>query len=177
MLDRVLVVVDMQNDFVYGPLGNEDCRSAVKDVVDVITNGGFGLIVVTMDTHDEDYLSTQEGIRLPVEHCIEGTEGWELVPDVECALEESGAEVVTVRKGVFGSVDLPGIIASRCKEDAEVYFVGVCTDICVVSNALILKAFFPEAPIAVDSACCAGVTPALHEAALETMKSCQIDVI
>ena len=98
MLDRVLVVVDMQNDFVYGPLGNEDCRSAVRDVVDVITNGGFGLIVVTMDTHDEDYLSTQEGIRLPVEHCIEGTEGWELVPDVECALEESGAEVVITAK-------------------------------------------------------------------------------
>ena len=177
MLDRALVVVDMQNDFVYGPLGNEDCRSAVKDVVDVITNGGFGLIVVTMDTHDEGYLSTQEGIRLPVEHCIEGTEGWELVPDVECALEESGAEVVTVRKGVFGSVDLPGIIASRCKEDAEVYFVGVCTDICVVSNAVMLRSVCPEMRLAVISSACAGSSRQRHEAALDTMRSCQIDVV
>ncbi len=177
MLDRVLVVVDMQNDFVYGPLGNEDCRSAVKDVADVIANGGFGLIVVTMDTHGEDYLSTQEGIRLPVEHCIEGTEGWELVPDVECALEESGAEVITVRKGVFGSADLPGIIASRCKEDAEAYFVGVCTAICVVSNAVMLRSVCPEMRISVISRACAGSSRQRHEAALDTMRSCQIDVV
>ncbi len=170
-------MVDMQNDFVYGPLGNDECRSAVKEVVDVISNGGYDLIIATMDTHHEDYLSTREGINLPVEHCIEGTEGWELVPEVECALEESGVEVITVRKGVFGSVDLPGIIASRCGEDAEVCFVGVCTDICVVSNAIMLRSVCPEMRLSVISCACAGSSKERHEAALDTMRSCQIDVV
>ncbi len=173
---RALVVVDMQNDFVYGPLGNEQCRAVVPEVCAVIRDGGYDSIYVTMDTHGGDYLSTQEGRNLPVEHCLDGTRGWEIVEDVSAAIAASGLNAERVRKGTFGSLDLAGILRRECPPDASVDFVGVCTDICVVSNALILKAACPEMKVSVISRCCAGSTPERHEAALLTMRSCQVNV-
>ena len=128
-----------------------------------------------MDTHFDNYLETSEGINLPVSHCIKGTDGWNINPDVVSALESKG--YTAVEKLTFGSVDLPQLIRDKAGDgDFTVELIGLCTDICVVSNALILKANFPEKYICVDSSCCAGVTPDTHNAALTTMKMCQIDV-
>ena len=129
----------------------------------------------TLDTHFDDYMDTAEGKKLPVPHCIKGTDGWDFDDAVAAALAPKG--FIAVEKHTFGSTYLPELIREAARgEDFSIELIGLCTDICVVSNALILKAHFPEAPIAVDSACCAGVTPEKHEAALETMRSCQIDV-
>ncbi|MBR7005677.1 MAG: cysteine hydrolase [Candidatus Methanomethylophilaceae archaeon] len=174
---RALVVVDMQNDFVYGSLGNERCRAVVPEVCAVIRGGGYDSIYVTMDTHGGGYLSTQEGRNLPVEHCLDGTWGWELAEDVSAAIAASGLRAEQVRKGTFGSLDLARILRRDCPPDASVDIVGVCTDICVVSNALILKAACPEMKVSVISRCCAGSSPERHEAALLTMRSCQVYVI
>ena len=173
-MKKILVIVDMQNDFVDGALGSKEAVAAVPAVVKK-TEGFDGEIFVTYDTHRENYLKTAEGKKLPVPHCIKGTEGWELYPDVLKAL--AGRKYTKVEKVTFGSVDLPRLIKNKVgKEEFSVEVIGLCTDICVVSNALILKANFPEAPVIVDPACCAGVTPEKHEAALETMRSCQIEV-
>jgi nicotinamidase-related amidase len=174
-MKKVLVVVDMQNDFVDGALGSREAVAIVPAVVKKIS-GFDGDIFVTYDTHFENYMETAEGKKLPVPHCIKGTKGWELNGEVEAALAEK--EYTAVEKNTFGSVDLPGLIGETVgDEDFTVELVGLCTDICVVSNALIIKANFPETPISVDSACCAGVTPEKHDAALETMASCHIDII
>ena len=173
-MKKILVVVDMQKDFVDGALGSREAVAIVPAVVKKIT-GFDGDIFVTYDTHFDNYMDTAEGKKLPVPHCIKGTEGWELDKNVAKALE--GKKYTPVQKLTFGSVDLPGLIKEAAgEEDFSVELIGLCTDICVVSNALILKANFPEAPIAADASCCAGVTPEKHEAALETMRSCQIDV-
>ena len=167
---KILVVVDMQKDFVDGALGSIDAAAIVDNVVNKI-NAFDGEIFVTFDTHFENYMETSEGRNLPVPHCIKGTDGWALDKKVEKALD--GKEYTKVEKLTFGSVDLPRLIGDGEK---EIELIGLCTDICVVSNALILKASFPECEIKVDSLCCAGVTPAAHNAALMTMKSCQIKV-
>ncbi len=173
-MKEFLVVVDMQNDFVDGALGSAEAAAIVPAVAEKI-KAFCGDIFVTCDTHFENYMQTAEGRKLPVPHCIKGTYGWALNADVAAAL--AGKKYTPVEKLTFGSTALPHLIrAAAGPEDFSVELVGLCTDICVVSNALLLKAAFPEAPIAVDAACCAGVTPEKHAAALETMRSCQIDV-
>ena len=174
-MKRFLVVVDMQNDFVDGALGSEQAAAIVPAAVKKISSFD-GDIFVTLDTHFEDYLQTSEGKKLPVAHCIKGTNGWRLNKDIKAVLDEK--DFTEVEKNTFGSVNLPGLIKKAAgEEDFSIELIGLCTDICVVSNALLLKASFPEAPISVDSACCAGVTNEKHDAALETMRSCQIDVL
>lgn len=157
-----------------GSLGTAEAVAIVPDVVEKIRSFD-GDIFVTLDTHFDDYLDTAEGQKLPVMHCIKDTEGWKLEEKVVEALQNKG--FTTVEKHTFGSVDLPELLYRAAGEETFcVELVGLCTDICVVSNALLLKAFFPEIPIMVDASCCAGVTPEAHEAALVTMRSCQIDV-
>jgi nicotinamidase-related amidase len=171
---KLLVVVDMQKDFVDGALGSKEAVAIVPGVVEKIKTYNAEDVFFTKDTHHTDYMSTQEGANLPVEHCIEGTPGWELDKDVAGVLRSSAV----VNKPTFGSTELASIISDiAAKEEIEVELIGLCTDICVVSNALLIKAFMPEVKISVDSACCAGVTPEKHEAALETMRSCQINVM
>lgn len=173
-MKKFLVVVDMQKDFVDGSLGTKEAVSIVPDVVNKILNFD-GEIIATYDTHFNNYLDSSEGKKLPVEHCIKDTDGWHLDSSVQAALNEKGYKAV--EKLTFGSVDLPKIIKEAAGDvDFSVELIGLCTDICVVSNALLLKANFPEAEISVDSACCAGVAPETHEAALATMRMCQIDV-
>ena len=173
-MKKFLVVVDMQKDFVDGALGSREAVAIVPAVVKKIESFD-GEIFVTYDTHFENYMQTSEGKHLPVPHCIKGTDGWQLNNDVENAL--SGKKFTKVEKNTFGSVDLPKLIEQAADgEDFAVELIGLCTDICVVSNALLIKATFPEAPIAVDAGCCAGVTPQAHETALATMASCQITI-
>ena len=174
---KFLIVVDMQKDFVDGALGSAEAQAilpAVDARIRQRRDEGW-TVLATLDTHEADYIETREGRYLPVPHCIRGTEGWQLHPAVREALD--GCE--TVEKPTFGSVRLPDIIRSRVspEDHVTIELIGLCTDICVVSNAMLLKAAFPEADLAVCRSCCAGVTPAKHEAALETMASCQIDVI
>ena len=172
---KVLVVVDMQNDFVDGALGSKEAAAIVPAAAKKIS-GFDGDIFVTFDTHFENYMDTAEGKKLPVPHCIKSTDGWELNGEIMKAL--ANKKFTPVEKNTFGSVELPALIKEAVgDEEFTAEIIGLCTDICVVSNALIIKANFPEAPITVDAACCAGVTPEKHEAALETMRSCQIDVV
>ena len=174
VMKRFLIVVDMQKDFVDGALGTKEAVSIVPNVVEKIMKFD-GEVFVTFDTHFENYMGTAEGKKLPVPHCIKGTGGHRLDKAVEAALEDRG--YTPVEKVTFGSVDLPDMIALAAGgNEFTIELVGLCTDICVVSNALLLKAHFPEAKISVDASCCAGVTPQAHEAALTTMKSCQINI-
>mgnify|MGYP001144937699 FL=1 len=170
---RVLTVVDMQNDFITGTLGNKECQAVVGNVVNVINTGNYDKIIATRDTHFEGYLNTQEGKKLPVEHCIINTEGWEIQKDVEAALEAYKDKIT------FGSTELSEIIKELGTENEEltVDFVGVCTGICIISNAIISKAFAPGADIRVIESACACVTPDSHKNAIEAMKLCQIDII
>lgn len=174
-MKKILVVVDMQKDFVDGALGTKEAVAIVDNVVNKI-NGHDGDIFVTYDTHFENYMETSEGKKLPVPHCIKGTDGWKLNDKVQAALD---AKTYTeVEKITFGSVDLPQLVKKAVGDgEFEIELVGLCTDICVVSNALLLKATFPEVAISVDASCCAGVTPDTHNAALATMKMCQINVV
>ena len=174
---KILVVVDMQNDFIDGALGTKEAEGIVSAVKAKIEEYDPGSVYVTMDTHDEKYLGTKEGEDLPVEHCIKGTEGWELSPVLRDALKSAKI----YEKPSFGSIRLAEDIKKLADKEGleggkgmEIELVGLCTDICVVSNALLLKAFLPEADIKVDPSCCAGVTPDAHEAALKTMASCHI---
>lgn len=177
---RILIVIDMQKDFVDGALGSSEAVAIVPAVVEKIrTARAAGVpVLVTLDTHHADYMTTREGRFLPVEHCIEGTEGWQLKPEVEAVL----GDVPRLKKPSFGSTELPEKVRELTGVAAPgagltIDLIGLCTDICVVSNALLLKAVYYEADMIVDAACCAGVTPAKHEAALETMRSCQIAVV
>ena len=175
MKKRFLIVVDMQNDFITGSLGSDEAKKIVPNVIKEIENFD-GEIIATLDTHDEDYLKSLEGKNLPVQHCIRDTDGWQIEENTKKALEKRGYTSLT--KPTFGSVSLVEILKKEfaLASGIEIELIGVCTDICVVSNALLLKAHFPEAKISVNSSCCAGVTPAKHETALETMRSCQINV-
>lgn len=173
-MKHFLIVVDMQKDFVDGSLGSQEAREIVPRVADKILNFD-GQIFATLDTHTQNYLQTAEGRSLPVPHCIKGTPGWMLDDEIAAVLEQKN--VTKVEKLTFGSVLLPRLLYQAANgEPFTVELVGLCTDICVVSNALMLKANFPEMEISVDSACCAGVTPESHAAALTTMRSCQIRV-
>lgn len=173
-MEKILVVVDMQNDFVNGALGTKEAENIVDYVVSKIKNFD-GRIIVTMDTHGRDYLETAEGKKLPVPHCIKMTQGWLLNEKVNEAL--SGKNYKVIEKKTFGAKKLvKELRRNKDSKDMEIEFVGLCTDICVVSNVLLVKAYFPEARISVDEKGCAGVTPQSHQAALETMKMCQIDV-
>ena len=167
-----LIVVDMQNDFVTGALGTKEAEKIVPNVKSKIENFN-GKIIFTRDTHQENYPETQEGKLLPVPHCIEGTEGFEIVPE----LDTIGCKIIN--KPTFGSKELGEYLTSESKKEKieSVTLVGLCTDICVISNAMLIKAFLPEVPIIVDSSCCAGVTPESHQRALESMKTCQIQII
>lgn len=165
----------MQKDFVDGALGTKEAVAIVDNVVNKI-NGHDGDIFVTYDTHFENYMETSEGKKLPVPHCIKGTDGWKLNDKVQAAL--AAKTYTEVEKITFGSVDLPQLVKKAVGDgEFEIELVGLCTDICVVSNALLLKATFPEVAISVDASCCAGVTPDTHNAALATMKMCQINVV
>lgn len=174
-MKKLLIVVDMQKDFVDGALGSKEAVAIVDNVVNKIQTFD-GDIIVTYDTHPENYMETQEGKNLPVPHCIKGTDGWKLDTKVQSALDNLSYK--TIEKPTFGSTELPEYIKENYNPDEiEIELIGLCTDICVVSNALLLKANFLETKISVDSKCCAGVTPDTHNAALATMKMCQINVI
>ena len=169
-MKKTIIVVDMQNDFVTGSLGTKEACKTVPVIEKLLKENQENQIIFTQDTHHEDYLSTSEGKMLPVEHCMKGTMGWEIIPE----LKEWTHQAIMVEKPTFGSLKLPQLISQNQPE--QIILVGVCSDICVISNALILKAHFPETPIIVYENACAGVTPDKHQAAIETMKSCQIDV-
>lgn len=174
-MEKLLIVVDMQKDFVDGALGSREAVAIVDNVVKKIETFD-GDIIVTYDTHAENYMDTQEGKNLPVSHCIKGTPGWELDAKVRKALE--GKVFKTIEKPTFGSTELPEYIrANYDPEDLDIQLIGLCTDICVVSNALLLKANFLETKVSVDASCCAGVTKDSHNAALTTMKMCQVTII
>ena len=171
---KILVVVDMQNDFIDGALGTPEAVAIVENVKARIREYDKADVFVTMDTHFPEYLQTQEGRNLPVEHCIRGTDGWQIRSDIAELLTDEHV----YEKPTFGSVALAKDIAEiAAKEEIEIELLGLCTDICVVSNALLLKANMPEVKITVDHTCCAGVTPESHEAALMTMQMCQIEIV
>lgn len=171
-----LIVVDMQNDFVTGALGTHEATEIVSRAADRVEAGlsRGEAVIFTRDTHGAGYLDTQEGKRLPVPHCIQGTDGWQIVS----RLAVYAAERTVLDKPTFGSRTLGELLAEEDKREriGKVTLVGLCTDICVISNALLVKAFLPEAEVAVDAACCAGVTPQSHKNALEAMKMCQISI-
>ena len=171
---NILVVVDMQNDFIDGALGTLEAVAIVPKVMVKMMNFD-GLVLATRDTHGEDYLEKQEGKNLPVVHCIKGTHGWKIKDEIQQLLISQ-----PIDKPTFGSEAL-GKVLKDLNNDVEpidsITLVGLCTDICVISNAMLLKAFLPEVPIMVDASCCAGVTPESHERALEAMKACQIEII
>ncbi|MDO5116674.1 MAG: isochorismatase family cysteine hydrolase [Synergistaceae bacterium] len=185
-----MIVVDMQNDFVSGSLGSEMARAIVPEVAAAVegfvSSGGAKRLIFTKDIHEENYPDTNEGRHLPVPHCLRGTPGAEIIPEL-CGYASREATAV-VEKPAFGSVELPGVVRARiaayekengapvADKDIVFHIMGLCTDICVVSNALLLKAHFPEADFKVDSRRCAGVTPESHRAALETMKMCHIEI-
>lgn len=206
---KILVVVDMQNDFIDGALGTAEAVGIVPAAAEKI-KGFDGLVVLTRDTHREDYLTTQEGRNLPVVHCVEGTDGWQINETIMAAArqqaeahaetykdEESGSvielstEPVVFNKPAFGCVELGAALARANQPDPEddadaadmsdmiesIELIGLCTDICVISNALILKAYLPEVPVLVDAECCAGVTPESHRQALGAMQACQIEIL
>ena len=170
---KILVVIDMQNDFVDGSLGTAEAEAIVENVKQKIRTYAPEDVFATMDTHSEDYMNTQEGENLPVMHCIKGTEGWEIRSDIAALMPEARI----YEKPTFGSTRLAADLADIAREEEiQIELIGLCTDICVVSNALLLKATMPEVEISVAASCCAGVTPEKHLAALETMRSCQIQV-
>lgn len=175
MAEKYLIVVDMQNDFVTGSLGTREAEEVLLKVIQKVKEFD-GAIWFTQDTHEADYLETQEGRNLPVEHCIRDTQGWQLVDELACIQQERQLPIFL--KNTFGSIRLAEELQKREREDGveSVELIGLCTDVCVVSNALILKAYLPETPIYVDAECCAGVTTESHLAAVNTMKSCQIIV-
>lgn len=170
---KILVIIDMQNDFIDGSLGSEEAVAIVEVVREKILEYPKEDVFATMDTHQENYLKSQEGKNLPILHCIENTKGWEIHPMIAPLIEPQNI----FKKPSFGSVDLvKKMVEIAAKEDIEIELAGLCTDICVVSNALLLKTFLPEVKIAVAENCCAGVTIKKHEAAIETLKSCQVNV-
>ena len=182
MKQKILIAVDLQNDFINGALGTKEAEAIIPAVCKKINEARAenALIFATKDTHAPNYLETREGRFLPVPHCIKGTDGWQINAMVA---ESLGDAAKIIEKYSFGTMLLPDAIAEELQikgispKDAEIELIGLCTDICVITNALILKARFPETDIKTDAACCAGVTPEKHLAALETMRSCQIEIL
>ena len=171
-MKRLLVIVDMQNDFITGALANTEGQKIVTRIADYARNFD-GDIVATRDTHQNDYMNTQEGKKLPVPHCIEGTNGWNIVPEIQTVLD-TRKDVEYVNKPTFGSTRLGAIVDIQNYDEIEL--CGVCTDICVISNAMLIKAFNLKAEVTVLKDLCAGVTPESHETALKAMTACQITV-
>ena len=172
-MDKVLIIIDMQNDFITGALGTPEAKRIVPKVVDYLNNYE-GKVIFTRDTHYKNYLNTLEGTKLPITHCIRDTWGWEICDELKPYAEK------IINKETFGFSDweyLLNVNTTRKTAPDEIAICGLCTDICVISNALILRAAYPNVRIYVHKDMCAGVTPELHEQALEVMKSCQIDVI
>lgn len=171
-MSKMLIVVDMQNDFVTGSLANQTALEVIPFIKSEIESGKYSRVLFTQDTHYDNYLETQEGKNLPVKHCIFGTKGWDVVDE----LKEYVTDTNSIQKPTFGfngwNEEKFGIA-----DVDEVVFVGTCTDICIVSNVLILKAMYPEKKVTVLANGCAGLTPEKHKAALETMKSCQVNVV
>lgn len=182
-MKKILVVIDMQNDFIDGPLGTPEARAIVPNVCAKIRDEEWDVIIRTMDSHNDNlYVDSQEGQKLPVIHCVCKTDGWMINKEVSYAVDYARlanvSEVLTNVKSKFGSEALWNKIEPTYRyNDTEVHIVGVCTDICVITNALLLKTHFPEMKIMVDASCCAGTTPEMHRKALDVMRSCQIDVI
>ena len=169
-MKKILVVVDMQNDFIDGALGTKEAE-AIVPYVKMLIESFDGKVIFTRDTHFENYMDTQEGKNLPVPHCIKGTEGWHIRAELDALRTTDPVDKLT-----FGSKDLVEILNNE-GEIGEITFIGLCTDICVISNAMVVKAFYPEIPLKVDAKACAGVTPESHRRALESMKMCQINVV
>ncbi len=167
---KYLIVVDMQVDFVTGALGSAQAVSILPNVVEKVKRFD-GRVIFTRDTHFANYLQTQEGQKLPVPHCIQDSDGWQI-----CAELQPFAKTV-VDKITFGSIDLPALLAGYGEPIERIELCGLCTDICVISNAVVLKAAFPEVPIAVDAACCAGVSAESHSTALAAMRAVQIEIV
>ena len=176
-MKKLLIVVDMQNDFIDGALGTAEAQAIVDNVDKKIRayDKAGDVVIFTADTHTEEYMKTQEGANLPVPHCIKGTAGWEISSKLY-----RPEDAPIIEKETFGSKDL-GIMLMELERagesPAEIELVGLCTDICVISNAMMVKAFLPEVPVTVDSSCCAGVTPESHANALKAMEMCQIKVV
>ncbi|QQK08122.1 cysteine hydrolase family protein [Miniphocaeibacter halophilus] len=172
-MNNILIVVDMQNDFIDGSLGTKEAKAIVPKVIEKIKDFQ-GRVFFTRDTHNEDYLNTLEGKNLPIEHCIKGTFGWEIQEDINKL-----RKTTPIDKETFGSKDLALLLYEENKKEKidSITIIGLCTDICVISNALTIKAFLPETNILVDSSCCAGVTVESHKNALEALKPCQIEVL
>ena len=165
---KILIVVDMQNDFISGSLGSKLAEAIVPGVVEKVKNYD-GKVIFTRDTHFADYMNTQEGRKLPVEHCVKDTAGWEICNELKPYVE------TVIDKITFGSVELPSVIKNFGEEIEEIELCGLCTDICVISNAMILKAAFPEVKVSVDGKCCAGVSEESHQTALDAMRAVQIE--
>ena len=171
-MQKILVVVDMQNDFIDGALGTSEAVAIVPRVEEKIKSFD-GKVIFTRDTHFENYMETQEGKNLPVPHCIKGTEGWQIRKELDVLRKTAPLDKLT-----FGSSELAQMLVSENEKEPieSITFIGLCTDICVISNAFTVKAFLPEVPLTVDASCCAGVTPDSHKNALSAMKICQITV-
>jgi len=181
---KVLIVVDMQKDFIDGALGTPEAAAIVDNVAKRIENSTSELILFTKDTHQADYLNTAEGQKLPVPHCIEGTRGWQINGSILDAWRNHANTIKlpelldnTFTKPVFGSVDLVRFLKAREADISEIEILGLCTDICVVSNAIMIKNAMPDIKISVNASCCAGVTPQSHTEALNVMQMCHIDVV
>ena len=176
---KLLIVIDMQNDFIDGALGSPEAQAIVPNVkkkIEQYRNDPNGFVIYTADTHHENYLDTMEGKKLPVPHCIKGTDGWMLNNKVQTALDKKTYKVI--EKPTFGSVELAEYIKANYNiAEIEIELIGLCTDICVISNAMVLKAAFPEVLITVDSSCSAGVTVESHNTALEAMRAVQIEIV
>lgn len=175
-MHELLVIVDMQNDFLTGALGTAEGQAILPAVTDFV-RGWAGELVFTRDTHTPDYLNTQEGKNLPVVHCVKGTEGWQLAGELDALAKQRGCKVFD--KPAFGSTELAHWAAARHAQQPfdRISLAGVCTDICVISNALLLKAALPEVPVQVYGSLCAGVSPESHTRALEAMRVCQVQVV
>lgn len=171
---KKLIIIDMQNDFITGSLANPDAEKIIPNIIEKMKEYNEKDIIYTLDTHYGDYLDTNEGKHLPVKHCIVGTWGHEIDDRLRPSIL---SRATLLHKDTFGTFKVESMFEKHEGKNLELTLVGTCTDICVVSNALILKAQFPEARIIVDASCCAGVTPEKHKAALEVMKSCQIEVV
>ena len=171
-MQDILIVVDMQNDFIDGALGTPEAQAIVPAVLEKIESFN-GSIIFTRDTHHDEYMQTQEGSRLPVPHCIKDSYGWQIREGLL-----GHGEIAVLDKPTFGSVELGRLLLELNEKEAisSICLIGLCTDICVISNAMLAKSFLPEVPVSVDAACCAGVTPQTHLNALEAMKMCQITV-
>ena len=167
---KYLIVVDMQNDFTTGSLGSTHAAAIIPNVVSKVKSFS-GTVIFTRDTHGDDYLQTQEGKKLPVVHCIKDSAGWQICEELKPYVDQ------VVDKVTFGSIALPHILSKQGEPIEEIELCGLCTDICVISNAMILKAAFPEVKITVDASCCAGVTMESHNTALDAMRAVQIEIV